>query len=72
MFPAFKITPDKDETHAGSIYMNTDKIYTLMLCCVKIPLKKLIAESYTHFKNNSTALFQVKDLTEYLVSVFIL
>ena len=45
MFPVFKIIPDKDETHAGSIHvfrMNTDKIYITVVLC----LKKLIAKMY--------------------------
>ena len=45
MFPVFKIIPDKDETHAGSIHgfrMNTDKIYITVVLC----LKKLIAKTY--------------------------
>ena len=59
MFPVFKIIPDKDETHAGSIHgfrMNTDKIYITVVLCLK-KIKANCMRKCTHFKNTSTPPF---------------
>ena len=75
MFPVFKITPDKDETHAGSIHvfrMNTDKIYITVVLCLKKKLKLIACENVPISKILPPPLFQVKDLTDDLVFVFIL
>ena len=62
MFPVFKIIPDKDETHAGSIHvyrMNTDKIYiTVVLClkkliaCENVPISKILPPPFFRSKTS--------------------